>query len=169
MSGSTETTKLVAFGERGDHSAVRLREASSIPCLGAPRSNTTAQRNSYHRETWPNCRASVEHNWKVTTISQKKIPKKWVFAPENYWIAIKNKNGLWETKSFIIYSLSTWKQQHSIWGQGPCSLQGGYDDLGILAEEPSGLFIVPLDRVMKSFTQAPHHIQKLNCCFSRKY
>lgn len=68
--------KLLAFGERGDQAAVRLREASSTQCLGAPGSNTTAQRNSYHRQTWPNCRVSIEHNWKVTVISQKKTPWK---------------------------------------------------------------------------------------------
>lgn len=65
--------KLAVFGERADEAAVRLREASSTQCLGAPGSNTTAQRNSYHWQAWPNCRVSVEHSWKVTTISPKKM------------------------------------------------------------------------------------------------
>lgn len=40
--------KLAVFGERADEAAVHLQEASSTQCLGAPGSNTTMQRNSYH-------------------------------------------------------------------------------------------------------------------------
>lgn len=55
------------------------------------------------------------------------------------------------SSNLLAFYLKTARQHRR---QGPCSRQGGYNDLGILAEELSGLFIVPLDRAMQSFTHA---------------
>lgn len=93
---------------------------------------------------------------------------KMIFAPENRQERLKLKmvcDGL--SLPRLVPAVPA--KSRECWRPRPCPLQGGYDDSGISCRNAIWNIYSAWDGAMKSLTLAPQHIQKLNCCFSRKY